>query len=330
MRVLLFHPVKLPPKNYGGTERVVLWLARALVGLGHEVSVVCLEGSVLPEGVVALPVPSDRVSPESFFGSSNSNLNSLRPIFSGIASRFDVVHFMAPPSEEFLKTFQMPYLVTAHGNGKKGEIFPANTCFLSQDHASRHGRGTYVYNGIDPLQYEYREKKKNHFLFLSKTSWKVKNLEGALDLVDLAGEKLHVTGGYRPVRLLFRTLFSSHSWIGPVAEKEKAYELAEARGLVFPILWDEPFGLVVVEALISGTPVVAPRRGSLSELVSEPVGALYSSQATLEEQVDALRSLSHKKSSDCRDWVLEKFTHVHMAQNYLALYEKILNGETLK
>jgi glycosyltransferase involved in cell wall biosynthesis len=293
----------------------VLWLAKALRDLKHDVSVVCLSGSRLPDGVRAIEVSPGETSPSQFFSS---------PEFRRLPA-VDIVHFMAPPGNEFLNSFAYPHLVTVHGNGKIGEVFPRNTCFLSENHATRHNRKTFVYNGIDPDEYEYSEAKRDQFLFLSKTSWRVKNLKGAMDIADRAGVHLKITGGNRPISLRMRSFFSRHDWVGPVSGEQKAELLRDSRGLIFPVLWDEPFGLVTVEALVSGTPVFGPNRGSLTELIPSSVGVLYSPTASLSEQVEAFQSMNEKRSRDCQEWVRSRFTHLHMAKSYVKIYESILN-----
>ena len=318
MRVLLFHPVELPARDYGGTERVVIWLARALRELGHTVSVVCRAGSRLPDGIEAVPVDGELRGADAFFKS----IGNFR-------KRWDVVHFMAPPGAEYSRNFAYPSITTVHGNGKVGEVFPANTIFVSADHARRHGRTAFVHNGIDPAEYRFSERKRERYLFLSKTSWPVKNLAGALDLADAAKFRLAIAGGNRPYGLRVRAYFRGHAWEGPVGGERKAALLADARGLVFPVRWDEPFGLVVTEALVSGTPVFAPARGSLTELIPETVGVLYPPKATVREQAELFRELAAKRPRDCEEWVRSRFTHLHMGRNYVKYYEKVLRGEML-
>src|SRR5205085_310550 len=111
--IVLFHPVSLPPKDYGGVERVVLWLAEGLVERGHEVHIAALKGSQLPKGCHLVEVEKGPLSAE--------RLGVLLP------SHLDIVHFMAPLAEEVWEGLSFPRLLTVHGNGKEGERFPKNT-----------------------------------------------------------------------------------------------------------------------------------------------------------------------------------------------------------
>ncbi len=323
MRVVLFHPVPLPPKDYGGVERVVLWLSRGLVEAGHEVWVAAREGSTLPPGVKLIAMQEGK----------SSAVDLLPKLPTGV----DVVHFMAPPEAEALPGLPCAVLLTVHGNGKPGERFLKNTVFLSADHARRHGAKVYVHNGVDPAEYEFLPREKeDRFLFLSKTSWRVKNVAGAVKLCARAGQGLRVAGGNRPLGVRAQVALRSRmSWEGPVAGQKKAGLLARAKGLVFPIRWPEPFGLVVVEALISGTPVLASRLGSLPELVSPEVGRLLPPPGSGPDSAERawIAALSEKPwpfdPAVCRKWAMERFTHRKMAEHYAELYRKVAAGESL-
>lgn len=321
MRIVLFHPVRLPALRYGGVERVVLWLARGLRARGHEVFVTALPGSRLPEGIHAIEMSPDRVSAHDLAGR--------------IPERVDCVHFMAPPEEGAEAALPCPALTTVHGNGKPGERFPRHAVFLSRDHASRHGRTTFVYNGLDPEEFRPLpwEKRADYAAFLSKTSWKVKNVRGAARIASVAGVPLQVAGGARPLGVRLQcAVRPGWRWWGEIDAEGKAELLGRARAFLFPALWDEPFGLVVAEALLSGCPVFARRRGSLPELVTEEVGGLFDEDA---EAVELLRRhwaerhgpRARARSQRAREWALEKFHYLKMAENYERLYAARSSGE---
>lgn len=318
MKVLLFHPVTLPPKDYGGVERVVLWLAQGLLERGHQVSVAALEGSQLPKGVELVPISSEQRSAAEFVKHAPRGL--------------DVIHFMAPPEKDAWENLPCAGLVTVHGNGKPGERFHRNTLFLSADHARRHEAKAFVWNGLNPDEYLFEPKlPKRDWLFLSKTSWKVKNVAGAIRLCSRARAPLAIAGGSRPWIQRARVALSPRmSWVGSVGGAKKAELLSRSKGLVFPVLWPEPFGLVVIEALVSGAPVLAHRMGSLPELVPSHVGALMES----EEDPSWMENLSAdtpKWSPEvCRDWVLSNFTHLKMAEAYEGYYKQVIAGKLVQ
>ncbi len=317
MRVLLFHPVQLPAQHYGGTERVVMWLARGLLELGHEVQIAALESSRLPSDMKHLSVARGQCS-----------LTDVLPL---IPDSTDVIHFMAPPGAEELSRLSIPHITTVHGNGKPGEVFPRNTVFLSEDHARRHGSRIFVHNGIDPQEYVFNPgKRENPFLFFSKTSWNVKNLAGAMRRCKKAGAPLWIAGGSRPWHKRVESFLTpGFRWLGSVGGEEKAKVFSRAKALLFPVIWDEPFGLVVAEALMSGTPVIASRKGSLPELVHPEVGTLLGDQD--EEWIDWLKRDTLPWSPQaCRDWAMHRFHYRRMAEDYVKLYQRVVKGEGLE
>lgn len=315
MRVVLFHPVRLPPPDYGGVERVVLWLARGLIERGHEVHVAALAGSALPRGARLIEMVPGQ--------SSDGDLLPRLP--QGV----DVVHFMAPPSRETLSRLPAAPILTVHGNGKPGEKFPRCAVFLSQDHARRHGAEFFVYNGIDPEESGFNGgSREPWYLFLSRTSWRVKNLAGAMLYCRSAGASLRIAGGHRPLSLRVRAVLTpGFRWEGPVAGARKAALLQSARALVFPVIWSEPFGLVVIESLMAGTPVIASPRGSLPELVNSQVGALPVNQ---EEWIQLLKEPFYRDPEVCRDWAQKKFHYSVMAAGYESAYSRVIRGEVLQ
>jgi glycosyltransferase involved in cell wall biosynthesis len=316
MRVVLFHPTRLPPRDYGGVERIVLWLAKGLAEAGHEVHVAAHEGSLLPAGV-------------RLIGMDPRHPSALE-LPARLPKGVDVVHFMAPPEAEVWARLTCPGVVTVHGNGKPDEVFPMNSIFLSADHAARHGARAYVHNGIDPAEYAFTpDRKSGDYLFLSKTSWKVKNVRGAVELCRKAGVGLVVAGGRRPLGTRVRVaLAPGMRWAGPVAGGRKAALLAAARALVFPMVWEEPFGLVMVEALMSGTPVLANPRGSAPELIAPAAGALPRDEA---EWLDWLRNPGRLPAPEaCRKLALEKFHYRRMTADYVECYRKACAGEPLQ
>lgn len=314
LHVLIHHPVVIPAIEYGGIERVVIWLAQALGELGHRVSIVCRGDGELPHGAM-------RIRPETFL-ELGKKPNRVRDEL-----KVDLVHFMATPSPVEYENLGCPFLVSIHGNGKPGEKYLRNTVFVSEDHARRQGMTEFVHNGVNPAEYLASKTRDRSFRFLSKTSWPVKNLRGALDICDAALERLEIAGGNRPYGLRMRAFLRGHRWWGPVDQARKREFLSRGRGLIFPVLWDEPFGLVVVESWMSGMPVFAPKRGSLSELVSSPVGVLLDRDAPLSAWVQSLEKADQFSAQDCRDYAISRFSHVEMARSYLKKYESLLNSK---
>jgi glycosyltransferase involved in cell wall biosynthesis len=312
MKIVIFHPVILPVLHYGGTERVVMWLVQTLHKMGHKTAVFAAHGSKMPDGIECI---TDRAE-------------LLRR-----APEFDVLHGFSRPDDEIIQAFRGKFLVTVEGNGQLGEKFHPNTVFVSRNHAERHGAEVFVYNGLDLSELKLSTvTRPNRFLFLSKTSWSVKNLKGAVRLLSRYRQNFWIAGGDRPywIRLFcfLKKIFGADwAWVGSVDQKKKAEFLVNGKAMVFPILWNEPFGIVITESLSCGTPVLAHPHGSVAELLE------FAPQCLMRNEQDWSEALTGKRSfptaEECRSWVEKHFTQEKMAENYLKLYEKVNSGLAL-
>ena len=300
MDILHVIDAQYPLHGYGGTERVAYWLAKAQAELGHRVRFLCRAGSALPFAET-LELPS--------------GFSDLSPY---IPEGVEMVQLYGTPRFRL----DYPFLVNIGGNGKPGEDYAPNTVFVSRNHAERHGWTEFVWNGVDLGDYPLRRKRGGDYaLFLAKASWRVKNLAGAIAICQEAGLPLHVAGGRaacwrRGVRSF-----------GEVDGQKKLELLAGARALLFPVIWDEPFGLAVVEALASGVPVVATPRGALPEILSAECGVVADSHEGL---CQGLARAAGFEPEACRARVEAKFTHIHMAQGYEEYYKRILTKGTIR
>jgi glycosyltransferase involved in cell wall biosynthesis len=303
MHIALYHEAIIPPKKYGGTERIVFWLGKALLQLGHQVTLLAHEGSELPGA--------------RFISVKGSDWEDLLP------SDVDLVHLWGTPS----KTPKKPFVVTIQGNGKPGELFSPNTIFISRKHAENHGSGQFVYNGIDPAEYPCDSDRKEHLVFLAKASWKVKNLVGAIEIARESGLPLEVLGS-RELPLGLQHLLPRWDGVkyhGMVDDLKKRSILRNARALLFPVRWPEPFGIAITEALASGCAVFGTPYGSLPEIVDSNSGVL---SASASELLEAVRSFKYNPKA-CRDRVSQGFSHLDMARSYLKHYQAILEKKPL-
>jgi glycosyltransferase involved in cell wall biosynthesis len=187
----------------------------------------------------------------------------------------------------------------------------------------------YVYNGINLNQYDFNEHKSNRLLFLSRIS-KFKGAHEAIALakqlhmpLDVAGEDVFVNDPPY-VHSIMSSCTGDVVYHGTVPDAIKKSLLSRARALILPLLWDEPFGLVAIEALASGTPVIALRRGAMPEiLIDGKTGFLCN---TIQEMKDAIEKIDDIKPNDCRASA-ERFTIEKMTENYVSMYRDILDGE---
>ncbi len=292
MTIALHCNYKLPVKKYGGTQRRIIWLAQALTQLGHKVYLLASKGTQCEKVEV---VEIDR------------NQRDLDPV---VPDSVEVVHLLQTPN----CTVSKPSLYTLAGNNSSGRQLYPNILYLSRDHARRHKGTHFVYNGLDPKDYLYREKKDDYFLYLSWITRK-KGVDIAIALAKQMGFKLIIAGGWRP------SFSRNVKYIGRVGGRRKAELLAGARALLFPIRWSEPFGIVTIEALISGTPVITTPRGSMSEIITPEVGFLCND---FEELKQAVKKVDTIDPQQCRRRVMENFTAEIMAKGCLQYYLKVI------
>lgn len=298
MKIALMHDSVLPPKTYGGIERIVVSLAYEYRRLGHEVIVLCRKGSNLKDfETFELPTGYQQTPPSAWLPKGIDFLHSHQPL---------------PLKPD------IPFLVTIHGNGHPGEQYWKNTNFLSQSHCRNHNGKYFVYNGVDPDRYPFVEKKEDYFVFLARTTWRVKNVKTAITWANELGVRLEIMGGSGVSR-------GNIHYNGLVDEPQKVEVLSKARALIYPTNWDEPCAGAPLEALACGTPVISSVNGCMPELVRPGTGVVCETYADLLKAPQALESV---KPSDCRKAVEEFFSVQRMAQDYLALFDKILkDGE---
>ncbi len=297
---------QLPVHGYGGVPRVLYWLAKAQAEQGDRVTILGPPGCECP-GVTCLPVETHRKT--SDFSLYIKDL---------IPRDADIVHFFHQPAQPPA----LPWVLSVQGNSP-GELAPdPHKIFCSNNHAQRAGATAFVYNGLDPDEFLYRDRKDDYSLFLSKVSRKSKGIDIALQLARDLGFRLVVAGGnrfsLRKTGGFWNSLRADVQFIGEVSGLQKAQVLAGARALLFPIRWEEPFGIVVTEALVSGTPVITTPRGSMPELISPDVGFLCDDYAALRRAIERAGEID---SAACRHRVMEHFTSQQSAQKYRQYYE---------
>ncbi len=309
MHILIVNNTSIPVHKYGGTERVIWWLGKALVKAGHQVSYLVAPGSSCDFANVY-------------------TYNESVPFNTLIPAGIDVVHLNHHVNE----IPNTPYIQTMHGNLNHAMELDQNTLFVSKNHAARFGSDCYVHNGIDPSDYGSpilnTDAVKNYFHFLGDAAWRVKNVKGAIRISKLAHQKLRVVGG---VRFNFnqgiRLSFDTHvRFDGMQGGAEKNEIIKYSKGLIFPVRWHEPFGLALIESLYFGCPVFGTPYGSLPEIIIPEVGYLTTTASGLADAVGNINSYSRKT---CHEYVMDNFTHIQMSASYVRLYEKVLNGEKL-
>ncbi|EGR0024361.1 glycosyltransferase [Vibrio alginolyticus] len=308
MNVLIVCKGTLPPVTYGGTERVVWSLMKALHQLGHSVYILNPEPMTCDWATCITQQPNLSIDEQ-------------------IPDEVDVVHFHVGGS-----CTNKPYVITRHGNNTEAQKNDSNSIFVSQKHALNHGCEAFVYNGLDWSDYHQPNlelnKRDNRYHFLGKAAWRLKNVQGAIDITKKANVALDVLGGHRlNFKMGFRLTLDRHvKFHGMVNNTEKCAVLEHSKGLIFPVTWEEPFGLAITESLFMGTPVFATPYGSLPELINAPE---FGSLSNIEDELaDAIKHGSYNPKL-CHEYARDMFDHISMAKAYIEKYEKVLNGEAL-
>ncbi|MFW5832291.1 MAG: glycosyltransferase [Prolixibacteraceae bacterium] len=307
MNVVIVHNSKIPVIKYGGTERDIWDLGYELVKKGHNVTYLVKKGSVCPFGKVL-------------------NYNPDISVNKQIPNDTDFVNLHFHPTEKI----HFPHLISVHGNLPATTQFHRNVNFISRNHAKRYNADAYIYNGLNWDNYGTPDfsSKKNYVHFLGKAAWRVKNVSGAIRIAAANRTKIKILGGNRiNVKMGVRITVSPWAeFYGMVGGSQKTELLKHSKGLIFPVLWHEPFGLAVIESLYFGCPVLATPFGSLPELLPQELGFLSDSEQELTERFKNLNSFDRKK---CHEYARDVFNSRIMAQNYLKMFEKILNGELI-
>lgn len=309
MHILLVNNTTIPALQYGGTERVIWWLGKALVKAGHQVSYLVAPGSSCPFADV---YPFNPALP----------FNNQVPANKGI----DFIHLNHMVNETPL----LPHIMTMHGNMNTQAPLPINTVFVSRNHAERFCSDSFVHNGIDPDDYgdPSLSRSRSYAHFLGDAAWRVKNVQGAITIARKAGIPLRVIGGRRfNINQGIRLTFDRHvHFHGMKGGEEKNEILRGSKAFIFPVRWHEPFGLALIESLYFGCPVFGTPYGSLPEIVTKDIGFL---SAHSDELARALQNSGAFMAKFCHDYAVENFSAEKMMRSYLLKYEKVLNGHTL-
>ncbi|MTI21977.1 glycosyltransferase [Fulvivirga sp. RKSG066] len=306
MHICIVFDKIIPVAKYGGIQRIVWWLGKELVNKGHKVTYLVGEGSTCHFADV------------KFY-------DKERDISEQIPESVDVVHSYIPIKSEVKK----PYLIHMESN-TKDEFHDINTVFVSKKHAERHSAQCYVYNGLDPEDYGTPDfkKKRNYVHFLAKAAWRVKNIKGAIKIAQKSKSHMHVLGGTRlNLHMGFRlTLDPRIHFHGMIGGDAKNKILNDSTGLIFPVVWHEPFGIAITESMYFGNPVFSTSYGSLPEIVNNESGVIANNVSDLAEAVKNRSDYNHKQ---IHERVMDCFTVSQMADKFLKLYEVILDGKTL-
>lgn len=328
----------VPPKLYGGTERIVSYLTEELVKLGHDVTLFASGDSITRAELVPVVDTALRL------GKSENSLAYYVLLMGDIMKRsyeFDIIHyhidFLHFPLSRLLDTSQ---LTTLHGRLDLPILQPIYRDFYDMPVVSISNNqrtplpnanwAETVYNGVPAETYTFRPGPGNYLAFLGRISPE-KGIEDAIEIAIRSGMELKIAAKIDMVDeeyfrndikpLLDHPLIE---YIGEINETEKDDFLGNAYALLFPIKWPEPFGLVMIEAMACGTPVIAFRRGSVPEVMHHgETGFIVNN---VNEAIEAVEKIPTISRYCCRYIFETRFSAQRMAEDYLQVYNKLITS----
>jgi len=330
----------VPPKLYGGSERIVAYLTDELVTMGHEVTLFASGDSVTTATLEPGCARALRLDP-----TVRDSVAPLLAMLEGVAQRardFDIVHlhcdYLGYP---VLRRTGVPFLATLHGRLDLPELRSLYRVFsdvpvVSISNSQRGplpeaGFVATVYHGLPEQLLLPGNGSGGYLAFLGRISPE-KAPDRAIRIAAQAGMQLKIAAKIDPVdRDYFKAeieplLAQPHvEFIGEIGEHEKAEFLGNAAGLLFPIAWQEPFGLVMIEAMACGTPVIALRNGSVPEVVDDGItGFIVDDEATAASAAGQIHLLDRTL---IRTIFEQRFTARRMAEDYTRIYQDLTSGQ---
>jgi glycosyltransferase involved in cell wall biosynthesis len=329
---------RVPPKKYGGTERVVYYLTEGLVAKGHDVTLFASGDSITSARLVA-PISEGLRLGRKGYSPLIVSMMMLSRVYEKMLQEFDIIHshleYLTLP---YAYKTRIPTVLTMHGRLDVGNysdmlrLYP-NMAYVSISDSQRLPAPAInwektIYHGYPASSFEYNENPEDYFLYLGRFS-EEKRPEQAIMLARACNIRLKIAAkidptdqGYfdRKIRpLLDHPLID---YVGEVDDRRKVELLKNAKGLLNTIDWPEPFGLVMIEALACGTPVIVRGCGSAPEVITHgKTGFICESRMDF---IEAIRNIGRISRKACREEFERRFSLEEMVDNYEGLYYNLL------
>ncbi|HPN54773.1 MAG TPA: glycosyltransferase family 4 protein [Candidatus Moranbacteria bacterium] len=351
MKIAIVSPVMVPvpPKKYGGIELIVDELARGLAKKGHEITVFCCGGSTIEQKGITRVETCPYPTREHIEENRQWELNQMLTIL-GRQHEFDIIHFNYEPAVfrfdidgaivNLLDFFTVPVALTFHNTTdiqanvdyyhKTKSLHRHEMIFISENQrrpVSFFPNTKVIYNALPIEKFPFESEKENYLLFLGRIT-PFKGILEAIAVAQKTNVPLIIVAKVDPVDEEFYEKEVKDKidgklvrFVGEADFAGKTEYLKKAKCLLFPILWEEPFGLVMVEALACGTPVAAFRRGSVPEIIQDGDSGFIVDN--VDEMVEAVGKTETISAEKCRESVEKRFSVERMVDEYESAFEKI-------
>jgi glycosyltransferase involved in cell wall biosynthesis len=327
----------VPPRAYGGTERVVSYLTEALVEMGHDVTLFASGDSVTSAKLVPVVQRGLRLDPDKPDGLIWHTI--MMDMVLKAAPQFDIIHFHTDVVQlALVGQCETACMSTPHGRLDLADLKPlfrrfANHPMTSISNSQRaplpwaNWRAT-VHHGLPLGLYQLHPEPQDYFAFVGRISPE-KRADRAIEIAKACGRPLRIAA---KVDNMDRAYFESTiepllddplvTFVGEIGEADKDDFIGNARALLMPIDWPEPFGLVMIEAMACGTPVIAYGHGSVPEIIDEGVtGHIVKDQ---QQAIEAAMNIDRIDRKRCREVFERRFAARVMARRYLDVYRELV------
>ena len=333
---------RVPPLAYGGTERVVFELVRELDRRGHAVTTFASGDSEVPGRLV--PTVERALRPEGYIGDPMPYMLATMRSVLDHALEFDLIHSHLEWASLLLaRVSPVPVVSTFHGRLDlpwASEAFadpPAGLVAISANQASTHPDvpWTVVHNGLTLTHAPFERRRGDAMCFVGRVAPE-KGIVEALEIAKLVGRPLRIAAKVAPIgpeRDYFEAVFkpaleaAGHDveFLGELPQNDRDELFAESFVSLMPGAWPEPFGLVAIESLACGTPVIARRIGALPEILRDGVDGFFGDDAT--QMAFKVEGAAELDRAAIRASVLDRFSAGRMTDGYEAVYRRMLGGE---
>lgn len=339
MKIAIIAPLaeRVPPKTYGGTERVVHALVEELVLMGHTVTLFASGDSITSANLVSVyPISLREAAIKDIYG-----FNPWTSLNIGLAyarqDEFDIIHdHMGRVSLPTANIARTPVVMTEHGPIKREtrKLYRTlrNPYVVSISNSQREPApdlnyiGT-VYNGLPMDDYPFSEEHDDYLLYVGRFSMD-KGVHTAIEVAQDLNMRLIMAAKLDPQNVpYFKQFIEPHlskkiQWVGEVDEEERNKLYSRAKAFLHPVTWREPFGLTLIEAMACGCPVIAMNKGSIPEIIKD--GETGFVVEDVDEMINVIDELDTIDRKQCRKHALENYNAKKMAQEYEQIYKKIL------